>query len=60
MTENEVSVLLKSYLGDIEIPEELVDQILGYYEESWDQGYIDGFDKGYDTGYDDAGKMSHD
>lgn len=60
MTTNEIDVLLRSFLGEIEIPKELVEQILAVWEEAWDQGYLDGFDKGYDTGYDDAGKISHD
>jgi hypothetical protein len=47
MQTHNVKVLLKSYLGDIKIPDDLVMELEAYMESS----YSDGFDLGYDDGY---------
>ena len=45
MNSPDVKILLRSYLGDTDVNEDLVDEIEGFLESS----YCQGFDAGYDT-----------
>jgi len=46
VTESDMMILLKTYLGDIDIEEELVGEIFGFMSNCYDEGYQDGFHDG--------------
>lgn len=50
MTRNDIKVLIRSYLGEIEVPDELLEEFEGF----WENAYSGGFDEGRVVGYEEA------
>ena len=42
MTPTEIKVLLVSYLDDVEVPDELIEEFLGHLERAFMEGYAEG------------------
>ena len=47
MTDLAIIVLIKSYVGDVEVPQALVDELWGYWQDAYNDGYREGYDVAY-------------
>jgi len=43
MTDLDIEILIKSYLGDQEVPKELIEEFRGFWTDAYDEGYNDGY-----------------